>query len=68
MSKMRIEGVPNTMGSQFKVFVGDAELPMVLGLALYLKPGEPAECSLTLGMDSVEVDGEFMTYLEGHIK
>lgn len=66
MDKLRIEG--KAFGSQFKVFVGDVELQSVREVTVYLKAGELGECHLTVDMDGVEVDGEFMTYLEGHIK
>lgn len=68
MDKLRIEGVPGSMGSRFKVFVGDVELQAVQAVTLYLQAGELGECLLRLDMDGVEVDGEFMTYLEGHVK
>ncbi len=68
MDKLRIEGVPGSMGSRFKVFVGKVELKAVMSVNLYLRHGEPGECQLIVDMDGIEVDGEFMTYLEGHIK
>lgn len=67
MSKLRIEGVPGSLGSQFKVSIDDVELDYIQSVSLYLKAGELGEASLEISLDSVEVDGEFMTYLEGHI-
>jgi len=67
MSSLRIEGVPGSFGSRFKVFVDGHELDNVTGIQLWMASGELADCTLQLEVDEITVDGEFMTYLEGKV-
>lgn len=67
MSKLRIEGVPGSWGSHFKVYLDGNELDYVKGVQLWLENGDPADCTLQLEIDDITVDGEFLTYLEGKV-